>query len=179
MFVQDNQTKLFTPFPLQNAHPMKVREIMRQIISVDSAATAYDASQLMMKYYSGCILVENNKTVIGIITERDFMRVVTKERASPAEIKVYQVMSKPLKTIGPDATVEQAMKVMRTEKIRRLPVLEKEQFIGIVEITDILDVALGKDKDGTRDESQARRRENITGSRESGQHLVTEVTKIA
>lgn len=157
---------------------MRVRDIMRQTISVDSAATAYDASQLMMKYYSGCILVENNKTVIGIITERDFMRVVTKERVSPAEIKVYQVMSRPLKTIGPDARIEQAASVMRTEKIRRLPVLENEQFVGIIEASDILDVTFGKDKGEIRNELEEGRAEIAPSSRESDQHLVTEVTRI-
>lgn len=119
---------------------MKVMEIMRPIISIDSAATAYDASQLMVKYYSGCILVENNKTVIGIITESDFMRVITNERVSPVDIKVYQMMSKPLKTIDPNTTIEEAAQVMRTEKIRRLPILEGDHFIGIIDASDLLEI---------------------------------------
>ena len=156
---------------------MKVRDIMRPIISVDSAGTAYDASQLMVKYYSGCILVENNKTVLGIITESDFMRVVTKEQVSPSEINVNQLMSQPLKSIGPDATIEEAAIVMKTENIRRLPVLERDRFIGLVDASDVLDVAFGRGRRQEGGELQERRSEDIIFKAQHSHHLIAEVTK--
>ena len=108
-----------------------------KILTIDSATTAYDAAKIMNDYDTGYVLVQNNKTVIGIITERDFMRVITKERAAPQDVTVYQMMSKPVKTIQGEASVTEAAVVMLENRIRRLPVTDGDKFVGIVTYLDI------------------------------------------
>lgn len=122
---------------------MKVNDYMGGAISVDSASTAVEASQMMMKHYRSSVLVENNRTVIGIITRSDFMRVVTKERVSPTEIKVYQMMSSPLITIDSNSTVSEAARIMCEKKIQNLPVLDSERYVGILSAPDIIRATVG------------------------------------
>lgn len=116
---------------------------MGPAISVDSASTAVEASQMMMKHYSSSVLVENKQTVMGIITMRDFMRVVTKEGDSPAEIKVYQLMSRPVITVDSTSTLWDAARIMSEKKIQSLPVLESDRYVGIISSPDIVRAALG------------------------------------
>ncbi len=66
------------------------------------------------------------------------MRVVTKERVSPTEIKVYQMMSSPLITIDSNSTVSEAARIMSEKKIQNLPVLDSERYIGILSAPDII-----------------------------------------
>jgi signal-transduction protein with cAMP-binding, CBS, and nucleotidyltransferase domain len=117
---------------------------MGPAISVDSASTAVEASQMMMKHYRSSVLVENNQTVMGIITMRDFMRVVTKERTSPAEIKVYQLMSRPVITVDSTSTLLDAARIMSEKKIQNLPVLESDRYVGIISSIDIVKAAIGE-----------------------------------
>ena len=109
----------------------------KNVISIDSNKTAYDAAELMLENKVGSVVVVNNGTAIGIVTERDFMRVLTRERASPTALKVHQLMSQPVITIGIDATVEDAGALMSKHKIRRLPVVDKEKFVGIMTNRDL------------------------------------------
>lgn len=108
----------------------------RKVFSIDSASDAHDAGKLILEGYGGYVLVENNNTVIGIITCRDFVKGIIKWQAAPSEIKVRDMMSTPVHMIHPDATVEEALTLMSRMRIRRLPVLSEENIIGIMVAPD-------------------------------------------
>ena len=112
---------------------MKVREILnRKVISIDSGKTALDAAKLTLDNDVHSIVVVNNRGVIGIVTEKDFLRCIAKEEVLPKDLKVDQIMSQPVITIDVDAVVEDAGALMSKHNIRRLPVLDGANFIGMI-----------------------------------------------
>ena len=109
----------------------------RKVLSIDSAADSYEAGRVMLDEQGGYVLVENNDTVIGIITWRDFVEGILEWKTAPSEIKVRHIMSSPVHMIDPERTIGEAVALMSEKRIRRLPVLSDEKIIGIVFATDI------------------------------------------
>jgi CBS-domain-containing membrane protein len=95
----------------------------------------------MGKHDIGCvIIVDKSGNPAGIITERDIVQRVAARNVLPSEFNVGQTMSKPVASISPRATVNEAAKVMNHRKIRRLAVMDEGKLVGIVTMKDILQV---------------------------------------
>jgi CBS domain-containing protein len=71
----------------------------------------------------------------GIVTERDFVRRVV-ARKTPLDTKISDVMTKPLITISPDASLKEAARKMVNSGIRRLPVVKQHKLVGIIVVSD-------------------------------------------
>ena len=119
-----------------------VRDIMsRPPITSRENETMAAVSKLMGKHDIGCvIIVDKSGNPAGIITERDVVQRVAARNLLPSELKVADMMSKPVATIGPTATVNEAAKIMNSRKIRRLGVIDGGKLVGIVTMKDILQV---------------------------------------
>ena len=123
----------------------KVTDIMRRkVISVDSASDGYEVGKLILEDEGGYVLVENNDTVIGIVTCRHFVKEILKWKAAPSDMRVRHIMSSPVHMINSEATIEEAAALMSSKKIKRLPVLKEEKIIGIVLAGDIAKVVASK-----------------------------------
>jgi CBS domain-containing protein len=117
---------------------LKVEDVMiREIITIDENATVKEAAEVMNENDISCLIAARKGKAIGIITERDLLKRVIVEAKNPRKTKVAEVMSTPLKLISPDTTLEDAVRVMFDKKIKKLPVAEKNQIIGLVSLTDI------------------------------------------
>jgi CBS domain-containing protein len=117
---------------------LKVEDVMiREIITIDENATVKEAAELMNENDISCLIAARKGKAIGIITERDLLKRVIVEAKNPRKTKVAEVMSTPLELISPDMTLEDAVRVMFDKKIKKLPVAEKNQIIGLVSLTDI------------------------------------------
>jgi CBS domain-containing protein len=119
-----------------------VRDIMsRPPITAKETETVAGVSKLMGKHDIGCvIIIDKSGNPAGIITERDIVQRVAARNVLPSELKVIDTMSKPVATIGPNATVNDAAKLMNNRKIRRLGVIDGGKLVGIVTMKDILQV---------------------------------------
>jgi CBS domain-containing protein len=119
-----------------------VRDIMsRPPITAKENETVAGVSKLMGKHDIGCvIIVDKSGNPAGIITERDIVQRVAARNVLPSELKVGQTMSKPVATISPRASVNEAAKIMNHKKIRRLAVMDEGKLVGIVTMKDILQV---------------------------------------
>ncbi|HEV2119598.1 MAG TPA: CBS domain-containing protein [Candidatus Bathyarchaeia archaeon] len=119
-----------------------VRDIMsRPPITAKENETVAGVSKIMGKHDIGCvIIVDKSGNPTGIITERDIVQRVAARNVLPSELKVGETMSKPVATIKPGATVNEAAKVMNSRKIRRLAVMDDGKLVGIVTMKDILQV---------------------------------------
>ena len=116
-----------------------VRDIMTNpVISVDSSATAHEAAKMMEKSKIGAIVVFENNLPVGIITDRDFAIKIT-AHAYPIDTPVRRIMSSPLVTITSDSPFWVGANLMNSRKIRRLVVIDDEQVVGIIAITDLVD----------------------------------------
>ena len=119
-----------------------VRDIMsRPPITAKETETVAGVSKLMGKHDIGCVIIlDKSGNPAGIITERDIVQRVAARNILPSELKVADTMSKPVATIGPNATVNDAAKLMNNRKIRRLGVIDGGKLVGIVTMKDILQV---------------------------------------
>jgi CBS domain-containing protein len=115
-----------------------VKDIMTwHVISVSVDHTILEAAQLMTSHHIGCVVVIEGEKLVGIVTERDFVRRVVAEKL-PLNTKVSDVMSKPVITINTRASIKEAATLMANNKVRRLPVLEQNKITGIIVGADIV-----------------------------------------
>jgi len=130
--------KFYSSKMVKNPETITVRDIMtKSVISVDATATVNEAAKMMEDAKVGAIIVMENNTPVGIITDRDFaVKIVA--HAYPTTTPVKQIMSSPLFAIGPDETVMMAADLMYTREIRKLPVIDNDQVIGMLTATDLV-----------------------------------------
>lgn len=115
-----------------------VKDIMtRAIISVDSTVTVNEAAKTMEKAGVGAVLIMEKNTPLGIMTDRDFAIKIA-AHAYPIQTKVKQVMSSPLIHVSPDDEAWVAADLMYSRKVRKLPVIDGDQLLGIVTASDIV-----------------------------------------
>jgi len=121
---------------------LDVKEIMvEKVVSIQAEATVKDAVDLMNRHDIGCLIVDKDGTVEGIITERDVLKRVVSESKDVSLTKVSEVMSKPLIVGGPTMYIEDAVKLMLKKNIKKLPITEGGQVIGIITLSDVAKVA--------------------------------------
>ncbi len=118
---------------------MKVKDIMsRPIIAEDEETLVTKIAEDMEELGIGSVVITKKGKPAGIITERDIaLKVLLKNRRA-SEVKAKEIMSSPLVTIEPEASVEEACKFAARKRIKRLPVVENGVLIGIVSIRDLL-----------------------------------------
>ncbi len=115
-----------------------LKEIMNtSVVSVDSSVTATDAAKLMENSKVGAIIVFENASPVGIITDRDFAIKIT-AHSYPIDTPVRRIMSSPLISIDPDSDVWTASDLMSTRNVRKLPVIEDDKVVGIVTSSDLV-----------------------------------------
>jgi CBS domain-containing protein len=116
-----------------------VRDIMSKDVKVvrpDSSVKEVVAT--MNKFDIGSILVVQGKRPVGIITERDILRRIVQPCLAPETLTARQVMTSPLLTIRETASIDEAAKLMAKEKVKKLPVMDRQKLVGIVTLTDIV-----------------------------------------
>jgi CBS domain-containing protein len=115
-----------------------VKDIMtKEVVTIDNSKSVFEAAELMSSKGLGCLIVVIKGFPVGIITERDIVRRIVAKRSSP-DVKVVEVMTKKLITVGPDTSLKEAARVMSNNKIRRLPVLKDNKLVGIVVASDFV-----------------------------------------
>jgi len=121
---------------------MLVKDVMSSpAITVEENAPANRVAELMDKHDVGCIIVTTKEEKpIGIITERDLVLRVLAKNVKPDTLKAEGVMTSPLITIEPDASITETARRMSRLNIRRLGVVYKGQLVGIISSKDVLGV---------------------------------------
>ena len=110
----------------------------RHIISVAPDATVLDAVKLMADKAVGSLVVMEDDTLCGIVSERDYARkVIIKGRASDST-RVAEIMTSNVLTTTSDQTVNQCMQQMSVNGIRHLPVVEDNSVIGMISMRDLV-----------------------------------------
>jgi CBS domain-containing protein len=128
----------------------RLSEIMnRDMVTVDKHASLRMARRILDQYRIRHLLVVEGKRLVGIVTDRD-LRQAAPSSKSPLtiserqefmdELKVLEVMSRKLITASSTTTIREAAKVMVSEKIGCLPVVDGNQLVGIVTQADLLEM---------------------------------------
>jgi signal-transduction protein with cAMP-binding, CBS, and nucleotidyltransferase domain len=103
----------------------------KHIATVDVSASALESSRIMMASGLAYVIALEKTKPIGIVTHGDLVLKVMASERNPSKVKVSEVMSSPLVTIGPDATVQEAVDIMAKRRIRRLPVIQDNILEGV------------------------------------------------
>jgi len=119
-----------------------IRDVLRlkgaTVLSISADETVYEAIRQMAEHGIGALLVVENDEPVGLLSERDYSRKVILRGLRSRETTVRTIMSSPLLTISPDASVQQALSMMTEKYIRHLPVADSSGVLGMVSIGDLV-----------------------------------------
>jgi CBS domain-containing protein len=115
-----------------------VRDIMvRNVVTASPNTNLTDVAKLMRKKRVGSVIITKGRTIAGIITESDFIRLVA--RGCDMKNAVAQdYMIRNVVTCDPSLTVIDALMLMRAEKVRHLPVVKDRKLVGMISIRDLI-----------------------------------------
>jgi len=107
------------------------------VLEIDGDSSVFEAVQLMVENNVGSLLVTERAEVVGIVTERDYLRRVTLEGRTE-EAPLREIMSSPLVVATLETTVDECMAMMTDRRIRHIPVVDEEKVVGLVSIGDLV-----------------------------------------
>jgi CBS domain-containing protein len=114
-----------------------IREVMtKELVTIEPASSVAAAVTVMGMRGVGAVLVIEEGRVEGIFTERDLVRALSSDIGA-ANHAVGQWMTRNPVTVGPEASVEEALEIMLNGHFRHLPVMEGERLVGVVSIRDL------------------------------------------
>ena len=118
---------------------VKVGDIMnRDVISIETNAPVTEVAKLMKKHEVGSIVVSKAKKAEGIITEKDIVYKVVMVGADASKVTAEKIMSKPLKVVTPETSVEEAAQAMKRYNLKRFPVVnDTNELVGMISEGDI------------------------------------------
>ena len=109
-----------------------------EIFSIAPEATVADAVRLLAEKGIGSLLVMQEDTLCGIVTERDYARKVVAGGLSSENIRVADIMTASVFTTGIEQNIDECMMLMTEKRIRHLPVVDGERVVGIISIGDLM-----------------------------------------
>lgn len=111
--------------------------MVKDVITLQTDASAYDAVKLMNKNRIGCLVALDNGKIVGILTERDLLERVLEKCKNPKETRVSEIMTRQVIVGKPDMQLVEATKLMFENKVKKLPIVEGNRLAGLVTLTDI------------------------------------------
>ncbi len=108
------------------------------VATVSPASPVVSAAKIMSSNNVSCLIVSDNRDVLGIVTETDMLKKTVAHGNDFCQMKVEQIMSSPVRSIPRDLSVMEASGIMETANIRRLVVLDKGRSVGIITQTDMV-----------------------------------------
>lgn len=109
-----------------------------EIYSVRPEATVYQALQLMAEKDIGAVMVMEGDKLVGIFSERDYARKVVLQGKTSAGTPISDIMTKRVLFATPSQLMDECMGMMSEKRIRHLPVMDGEQVMGMLSITDLV-----------------------------------------
>ncbi len=109
-----------------------------EVYSVHPRATALEAMNLMAEKAIGAVLVIDDGSVVGILSERDYARKVVQLEKSAYQLDVQSIMTHNVITVTSQHTNEQCMELMTEKRLRHLPVVDAGVLNGLISIGDLV-----------------------------------------
>jgi CBS domain-containing protein len=115
-----------------------IRELMTpNPVVLPGTASVHEAACAMRDAEIGDVIVLEHNQICGIVTDRDIVVRLVAEAQDPATTTLADLCSHALVTVRPTDPIEEAVRLMRSHAIRRVPVVEGGQAVGIVSLGDL------------------------------------------
>ncbi len=106
------------------------------LVSISPEKSILEAAQKMAESKIGSLLVFDNKNYIGMVTETDLTRKIVAQEQNPKEVKVINIMSKPLVSLDCEKSMPTAFVTMRKHNVRHITITQNKKIIGILSMKD-------------------------------------------
>lgn len=110
----------------------------RDVWTVSSDSTVYDALQEMADKNVGALMVVDGDNLVGVFSERDYARKIILHGKASKDTLVKEIMSPEVFCVGPDQTIGRCMEIMTEKRVRHLPVLDNGRLAGVISIGDVV-----------------------------------------
>ena len=129
----------------------KVSDILKrkgsQVTAVNPGTTVMEALRIMSEQNIGSVVVMENDSFLGLMTERDYSRKVILMNRHSSDTPVGEIMTKEFPSIKQSDTVETCMQLLSEKHIRYLPVIENGKLAGIISINDVVTETISNQQD--------------------------------
>jgi CBS domain-containing protein len=114
----------------------KISDMMsKNVVALDANSSVREAARAMRDNDIGCVVVEQDHKVCGIVTDRDLVVRGLAEDGTDRDLGAF--CTSELATVGPDADVGEVIQLMEEKAIRRIPIVDQGRTVGIVTIGDL------------------------------------------
>ena len=114
----------------------------REVYTINSSQTIYQALLLLAEKNVGALPVLEEHRLVGIISERDYARKVILKGASSLDTMVKKIMTARLISVSPETSLEQCLDIMNKRHVRHLPVIENDDLVDFISISDLVEKVL-------------------------------------
>jgi len=132
------------PAPVQDLGPLRLcraEQIMsKRVVTIDGGATVSEAVRRMRQEHAACLIIErrDDQDAWGIVTRADVIHKVVTPGRDPAEVRVYEIMTKPIITVSPGLLLKFCLHLMEQARVRRVGVFDGHRLTGVLTHNDIL-----------------------------------------
>ncbi len=114
--------------------------------SVTSDATVFDVLVLMAAKNIGAVAVVDEGQLVGIVSERDYARKITLLNKNSRDTPVSDIMTKRVRYVAPDTSLNACLRLMTEHRFRHLPVMDGDNMVGFLSIGDVVKAVIEDQK---------------------------------
>ena len=116
----------------------QIRDIMRKnVITIEYDKNALEAACLISEKDISFLVIMENDSPIGVLSESDFVRRLAADDKKSSEVMISEIMSRKFRWVEPETKIEDAIQKMLNNNIRRLVILDDNKLVGIITQTDL------------------------------------------
>ena len=116
----------------------QIREIMRKdVVTIEFDKSALEAACLISEKDISFLVIMDNDSPIGVLSESDFVRRLAANDKKPSDVMISEIMSRKFRWVEPETKIEDAIQKMLNNNIRRLIILENGKLVGVITQTDL------------------------------------------
>ncbi len=116
------------------------------VCTIAPDAMVLEAVKLLAEKNVGALVVMQGERLVGVISERDYLRKVALSQRDSSAVPVSDIMTSPVACARPEQSVEECMAMMTDKRIRHLPVVADDTLVGVISIGDLVKAIIAEQK---------------------------------